>query len=98
MGTLATSRGAFGDDRASDRAITMVKRNGLFASRGAGRFWQRVEFPELAAFQTHLNEHLRHVHRARWSVGAASRRRWRSEPFALWRPVRYELLERLGER
>lgn len=98
VGTIATSRRAFGDDRASDHAIAAVKRAGLFASRGAGRFWQRVELPDLAGFQAYLDDHLRHVHRVRWSVAAASRRRWRSDPFALWRPVRYELLERLGER
>ncbi len=98
VGVVGTSLRAAGDDRASDRAVEAVKGERLFASRGAGRFWYRLPFDDLRGFQGYLDEHSRQARRARWSVDAAARRRWRNDPFALVRPVRYELLERLGER
>lgn len=98
VGTNGTSRRAAGDDRASDRAVATVKRQGLFASRGAGRFWYRLAFDDAAGLQRYLDEHLRQSRRVRWRVDASRRRRWRGDPFGLQRAVRYELLERLGER
>lgn len=98
VGTNGTSRRAAGDDRASDRAVATVKRQGLFVSRGAGRFWYRLAFDDAPGLQRYLDEHLRQSRRVRWGVDAAVRRRWRGDAFGLQRAVRYELLERLGER
>jgi hypothetical protein len=35
------------------------------------------------------------MRRARWSIDAATRRRYANEPFVIRRAVRYELLERI---
>lgn len=95
VGTVNTARDTLGDDRASDRAIARVVREGLFRSRRAGRLMHRIAFPDLREMQAYLDDHLRLVKRVRWSVDAATRRRWRNETFSIERPVRYELLERL---
>jgi hypothetical protein len=95
VGTVSTSRETAGDDRASDRAVARVKRAGLFRRRRAGGLVYRVQFASLAELQAYLSDHLRLVRRARWSVDAATRRRWKRDRFAIQRPVRYELLDRL---
>lgn len=99
FGTIRTSAAELINDRASDRAIARVVRDGLFRRRRRGRFWHRVPFADLAALQQYLSEHLRFVKRAKWTVDAATRRRHANEPFAIRRAVRYELLERIsGDR
>ncbi|HEY6958164.1 MAG TPA: hypothetical protein VI814_05020 [Candidatus Limnocylindria bacterium] len=98
VGTLGTTRDTLVDDRAADRAIARVKREGLFRSRRDGGFMHHVAFAGIEAMQTYLNEHARLVRRVRWRVDAAERRRWRDDTFRIERPIRYELLERLGER
>jgi hypothetical protein len=94
VGTVNTSRGTLGDDRASDRAIARVKRDGLFRSRRHGRFLYRIAFPDQGELQSYLDDHLRLVKRVRWSVDAAARRGWRRDAFRVHRPIRFELLER----
>jgi hypothetical protein len=98
VGTINTARDAQGDDRTSDRAIARVKREGLFRSRRTGRFVHRVSFASLREMQAYLDDHLRLVKRARWSVDAATRRPWRNDTFTVDRAVRYELLERRPRR
>lgn len=98
VGTLGTTRDTLVDDRAADRAIARVKRERLFRSRRDGVFMHHVAFAGIEAMQTYLNEHLRLVRRVRWRVDASQRRRWRDDSFRIERPIRYELLERLGER
>lgn len=97
-GTLGTTRETLVDDRAADRAIARIKREALFRSRGHGVFMHHVEFAGQAAMQAYLNEHGRLVCRVRWRVDASQRRRWRDDAFRIERPIRYELLERLGDR
>ncbi|HEV8229782.1 MAG TPA: hypothetical protein VGQ86_07480 [Candidatus Limnocylindria bacterium] len=92
---IATARDTLGDDKASDRAVATAVRRGSFRSLRRGRFWHRVLFEDLAAMQQYLDEHLRFVHRVRWMVDTPSRRRWRNDPWAIRRAVRYELLERI---
>ena len=98
VGTLGTTRDTLVDDRAADRAIARVKRERLFRSRREGVFMHHVAFAGTDAMQTYLNEHSRLVRRVRWRAGAVERRRWRDDTFRIERPIRYELLERLGER
>lgn len=95
VGTINTSTETLGDDRASDRAIARVKREGLFRSLRHGGFVHRVAFGGLPDLHRYLDDHARLVRRARWSIDADTRRRWRRDPFAIQRPLRYELLERL---
>ncbi|HEV8536045.1 MAG TPA: hypothetical protein VGR87_10075 [Candidatus Limnocylindria bacterium] len=94
LGLIATAAAELGNDRASDRAVAAVVREGLFRSRRRGRFWHRVHFAGLAGLQDYLDDHLRFVHRVRWKVDPATRRRLRHEPFVIRRAVRYEVLER----
>ena len=99
VGTIATTRPTLGDDRTSDRAIARVKREGLFRSRRTGGFMHRVAFSGLAELQAYLEDHLRLVKRARWTIDAATRWRWRRDAFTVQRPVHYELLaRRSGDR
>jgi len=93
FGIVSTSSAELVNDRASDRAITSVVRDGLFRRRRRGRFWHRVPFAGLAALRQYLWEHLRFVRRAKWVVDAATRRRYENEPFVIRRAVRYEVLE-----
>lgn len=95
FGVVKTNRGELTSDRASDRAITAVKREGLFRSRRRGRFWHRVGFASLADLRQYLIEHLRFVHRAEWVVDDATRRRHATDPFVIRRAVRYEILEKI---
>jgi hypothetical protein len=93
FGEIATNRVELANDRASDGAVALVVRESLFSRRRRGRFWHQVPFDGLADLREYLVEHLRFVHRARWIVDTATRRRYASEPFAVRRAVRYEILE-----
>lgn len=94
FGEVMTNRVERSADGASDRAVAQVKREGLFRSMRRGRFWHRVPFDNLAEVRQYLREHLRFVHRPRWVVDEATRRRHAGEPFVIRRAVRYELLVR----
>jgi len=93
FGVVNTSAAELVNDRASDRAIARVVREGLFKRRRRGRFWHRVPFDSLAALRQYLWEHLRFVRRAKWVVDTATRNRYSNEKFVIRRAVRYELLE-----
>ncbi|HKB17722.1 MAG TPA: hypothetical protein VKF28_01700 [Candidatus Dormibacteraeota bacterium] len=95
FGLVNTSRLELVNDRASDRAIALVVREGLFKRRRRGRFWHRVPFSSLADLRKYLSEHLRFVHRAEWVVDGATRKRYSNEQFVIRRAVRYELLSAL---
>jgi hypothetical protein len=94
VGTINTAAVERVNDRISDRAVARVVRDGLFRRRRHGRFWHRVPFDDLAGMVEYLREHLRFVHRARWSVDAATRTRIKDDRFTIRRAVRYELLDR----
>jgi len=94
VGTIKTARAELANDVASDRAVTRVARERLFARGKRGRFWHRVPFDDLAAMVEYLREHLRFEHRARWTVSPAERRRIKDERFTIRRAVRYELLKK----
>jgi len=95
VGVIRTQAGECGDDRAADRAVAAVKRERLFRRVRAGRFWHRLPFADLPAFEGYLREHLRFEHRVRWTPSAKDRRSaWRSDPVVLVRAVRFEVLER----
>jgi hypothetical protein len=93
-GVIATAPETLGDDKSSDGAVAAAVRNGWFRSLRAGRFWHRVLFEDRQAMQRYLDDHARFVHRVRWMVDPATRRRWDADPFAIRRAVRYELFER----
>ena len=93
FGVVKTSRPELANDRASDRAIARVVREGLFKRRRRGRFWHLVPFSSLAELRKYLSDHLRFVHRAGWVVDAATRKRHSNDQFVIRRAVRYELLE-----
>ena len=95
-GVIPTSREELGNDRTSDRAVATAVRNGWFRSLRSGRFWHRVLFEDRPAMQRYLDEHARFVHRVRWMVDPATRRRWDAEPWAIRRAVRYEVFERIS--
>ena len=95
FGVVKTSRLELANDRASDRAIARVVREGLFKRRRRGRFWHLVPFNSLTDLRTYLREHLRFVHRAEWVVDSATRERHSNDQFVIRRAVRYELLEAL---
>lgn len=94
-GVIATAREELTNDRTSDGSVATAVANGWFRTRRAGRFWHRVLFDSRRAMQGYLDDHLRFVHRVRWMVPAAMRRRWENEPWAIRRAVRYEILERV---
>ncbi|MDP9281382.1 MAG: hypothetical protein M3P38_04725 [Chloroflexota bacterium] len=94
-GVIATARAELVNDRTSDRAVATAVRNGWFRSLRASRFWHRVLLEDRPALQRYLDDHPRLVHRVRWMVDAAKRRRWEDDPWAIRRAVRYELLERI---
>jgi hypothetical protein len=93
FGVVKTSRLEVANDRASDRAVARVVRNGLFMRRRNGRFWHLVPFGTLAELRKYLSEHLRFVHRAEWVVDRATRKHHSNDQFVIRRAVRYELLE-----
>jgi hypothetical protein len=93
FGIVKTSRLELANDRASDRAIARVVREGLFKRRRRGRFWHLVPFSSLPELRKYLSEHLRFVHRAEWIVDGATRTRYSSDQFVIRRAIRYELLE-----
>jgi hypothetical protein len=94
-GEVNTSRTELSNDRASDRAIARVVRDGLFRPKRSGRFWHRVPFDDLAALRKYLSEHLRFVRRARWVVDEKTRREHAGDAFVMRRAVRYAVLERI---
>jgi hypothetical protein len=93
-GVIATAREELTNDRRSDDAVATAVRNGWFRSKRAGRFWHRVLFEDRPAMQRYLDDHARFVHRVRWMVDLAKRRRWEKDRWAIRRAVRYELFER----
>ena len=93
FGVVKTSRLELANDRAADRAVARVVREGLFMRRRGSRFWHLVPFSNLAELRRYLSEHLRFVHRAEWVVDRATRQRHSNDPFVIRRGVRYELLE-----
>jgi hypothetical protein len=95
FGIMKTSRLEIANDRASDRAIARVVREGLFKRRRGGRFWHLVPFGSLAELRKYLSEHLRFVHRAEWVVDLQTRKRYSNDQFVIRRAVRYELFEAL---
>ena len=97
-GVVNTSRSELVNDRASDRAIERMVREGLFKARRSGRFWHSVPFGSLAALREYLGEHSRFVRRARWAVDPATLRRHANDRFVIRRPVRFEILERVTPR
>jgi hypothetical protein len=98
FGVVRTSRPELANDRASDRAIAHVVREGFFKSTRRGSFWHLVPFDNLADLRKYLSEHLRFVHRAEWVVDGATRTRYSNDQFVIRRAVRYELLEALPSR
>ena len=94
-GVIATSREELVNDRSSDDAVATAVGSGWFRSRGAGRFWHRVLFEDRPTLQRYLDDHARFVHRVRWMVDPATRRRWDEDPWAIRRAVRHEQFERL---
>jgi hypothetical protein len=95
FGLIKTNRLEVANDRASDRVIALVVREGLFRRRRHGRFWHLVPFSSLAELRKYLSEHLRFVHRAEWVIDGATRKRHSNDQFVIRRAVRYELLEAL---
>src|SRR5437660_8835579 len=83
FGVLKTSRLELANDRASDRAITRVVRDGLFKRRRTGRFWHRVPFGDLAELRNYLREHLRFLHRAECVVDRRTRKRHSDDQFVI---------------
>jgi hypothetical protein len=98
FGVVKTSRLEVANDGASDRAIAIVVREGLFKRGRSGRFWHLVPFSSLAELRNYLREHPRFVHRAEWIVDAATRKRHSNDQFVIRRPVRYELFQALRSR
>src|SRR5215472_16960786 len=72
FGRLMTNRTELANDRASDAAVALVVRNGLFRRRRASRFWHRIPFDNLLGLLEYLREHLRFVHRAKWVVNVST--------------------------
>ncbi len=93
FGEVSTNHTELVNDRASDRAIALVVQERLFRRRRRGRFWHPVPFSNLADLRQYLSDHLRFVHRAKWVVDQATRRRHSDEQFVIRRAVRYEILE-----
>jgi hypothetical protein len=54
-----------------------------------------VLFEGRPSLQRYLNDHLRFVHRVRWTTDATKRLKWEEDPWAIRRPVRYEVFERI---
>jgi hypothetical protein len=98
FGIVSTNRTELGNDRASDRAVAYVVGERLFKRGRRGRFWHRVPFASLADLRDYLREHLRFVHRPRWVVDAATRRRHAADEFVVRRAVRFERLEKLSRQ
>lgn len=93
VATLETQRGAASDDRASDLAVSRVKRDGVLRRIRAGRFWHRMPFADRADFDTYLRDHLRFSHQPRWTAAwRAKAREWRGDPLVVVRAIRFEIL------
>ncbi len=89
VGYIHTQACESSDDKASDRAVARVKREGLFRRVRAGRFWDRVHFANLAELRGYLSDHLRFEHRIRWRT---ARHDWGDDPLVLERAIRFEVL------
>jgi hypothetical protein len=94
-GLIATAREEQLNDRTSDEAAATAVKSGWFRSLRRGRFWHRVLFEDRPSMQRYLDDHARFVHRVRWAVDPAMRRRWDSDPWSIRRGVRYEVFERI---
>jgi hypothetical protein len=94
-GVIATSREEQTNDKSSDNSVATAVRNGWFRSLRASRFWHRVLFENRPGMQRYLDDHQRFAHRVRWMIDPTKRRRWENDPWAIRRPVRYELFERI---
>ncbi len=92
FGAVNTGRIELANDRMADRAVAQVVSEKLFRRGRHGRFWYRLPFDDLAELRQYLREHTRFVHRARWTVNAATRRRYASDEFVIRRPARFEIL------
>lgn len=90
LGTIGTRRETAGDDVLSDRALATVKRERLFTSLRAGRFWHHIRFADRAELEGYLHDHLRLAHQVRWTTRPDT-----AEPLEIVRAVRYELLRRV---
>src|SRR4051812_787228 len=75
FGLVPTSKLEVANDRASDRAVARVVREGLFRRKKHGRFWHLVPFDGLAELRQYLWEHMRFVRRAKWVVDEKTRNR-----------------------
>ena len=93
-GAIATASVERTNDRTSDRALATAVRSEWFRSLRRSRFWHRVLFENRSDMQRYLDDHPRFVHRVRWMIDPAMRRRWEPDPWAIRRAVRFELLER----
>src|SRR5437773_10596674 len=94
-GVIATARTELTNDRTSDDSVATALAQGWFRSLRAARFWHRVLFEDRPTLQRYLDDHARFVHRVRWMVDPATRRRWDEDPWAIRRAVRHEQFERL---
>lgn len=93
-GHIATAHEELLNDRTSDQAVATAVRSGWFRSLRRGRFWHRVLFEDRPSMQRYLDDHARFVHRVRWAIDPAMRRRYDRDPWAIRRAVRFELFER----
>ena len=98
FGLVDTNTTELANDRASDDAIAIVSREGLFKRVRRGRFWHLIPFAGLADVRGYLRDHLRFVHRPKWVVDVPTRRRHANEQFVIRRAVRYEVLVRSKDR
>ena len=96
VGTLTTQPGTVVDDRASDRAVAYVKREGLFRSLRHGRHWHPMRFADMRDLRVYLDGSLRLSHRVRWRIPAEARRRFGAEAVTIVRAVRFEVLRGAG--
>ena len=91
LGTIGTQRPTFTDDRMSDRAIDIVRREKVFRSVRRGRLWHAIPFEDEAELRDYLKDHLRFSRRVSWRVPAARRK----TPLFVQRAIRFEIFERV---
>ena len=97
VGTVQTRVTERGNDRSADRAVAAVKAARLLRRVRAGRYVHRLAFAGRASLDAYLADHQRFAREVTWSE--ASRPKvvgWRDDPFVLVRPVRFEILARVG--
>jgi len=93
FGVVKTSRLELANDRASDRAITRVVREGLFKRSVAAVSGIAYHSATSLSSARTCGSTCAFVHRAEWVVDAATRKRHSNDQFVIRRAVRYELLE-----